>query len=519
MITNKKCASAWTAGICCAVLCMSSLSALTAFAADGSRVIRCDGAASSNISANNYRGNWYQPITSYLVENGDGSFTRVEAREAAQQVLVETFSADGKLLESILLDADMPLFGGFYSGRDANFLVFGDNNLTESNQTPVLTVVKYSKNWKKLGGAVRSGLNTYRMFDGGSLRMTETDGLLYIHTCHTMYANQGLNHQANCTFVVDEASMAMTQELYEVSNSAHGYISHSFNQFIEADGAYLYRADHGDAYPRGLILSQSTCDNIRTCISRNVLEVGSTYAEGGNSTGFTLGGFAVSATSVIAAVSTVDQDAAAWSASSQRNIELIVLDDKSQFETSAVTAVPLTDYTAADGISVRTPQLTEIGSDRYTVMWEESSAEGIRTMLTTVNGKGQPVQETLALNVRLSDCQPIVTADGCIAWYVTDGGAPTLYLFDVAGDAEGMLGDVNGNLEVDVVDAQLALIAYSERLVGQPDGFTKQQTFAADINADGDITVEDSQFILNYYAWNVLAEVPTAWDAVMNAAK
>lgn len=521
MLTMKKRASALTAGICCAALCMSSLSALTADAAGSSRIIRYDGEISgSNLSANQYWGNWALPLSSYLVENDDGTFTRVEAREQEQQVLVETFTKEGELLNSLFLDADMPLFGGFYSGKDYNFLVFGDNNLDESEQKPVFTVVKYSKNWKKLGGVVRSGMNTYQMFYFGSLRMTETDGSLFIHTCHTMYQNGGAHHQANCTFVVDEATMEMEQALFEVSNVSHGYISHSFNQFIEADGSNLFRADHGDAYPRGLILTQSPLDDIRDCVHRNVLTVGSTYDVGGNSTGFTLGGFAVSDTSLIAAVSTVDQDAAAWSTAGPWNIELIVVDDKTQLETSAVTVVPLTDYTAADRISVSTPQLVEINGDRYAVLWEETSETGVQmTRLTMVDGKGTPMQDTMTFDVRLSDCQPIVTVDGCLAWYVTDGRSIAVYLLDTDADMPGMLGDVNGDLTVDSADAQLALNAYIDGISGNPLGLTEQQIAAADVNADGEISVEDAQFILNYYAWNSMAGVPTTWQDLFDAAK
>ena len=86
--------------------------------------------------------------------------------------------------------------------------------------------------------------------------MTETAGKLYIHTCHTMFASSdGYHHQANCTFVVKESNMKLADSYYDVMNLSEGYVSHSFAQQIETDCKYIYRADLGDAYPRGIALT------------------------------------------------------------------------------------------------------------------------------------------------------------------------------------------------------------------------------------------------------------------------
>ena len=87
--------------------------------------------------------------------------------------------------------------------------------------------------------------------------MVESNGILYVHTCHTMYtSDDGYNHQANMTFSVKESDMTLYDIYSEVMNVSYGYVSHSFNQFITVRDGYVYRADHGDAGPRGMAVTR-----------------------------------------------------------------------------------------------------------------------------------------------------------------------------------------------------------------------------------------------------------------------
>ena len=50
-------------------------------------------------------------------------------------------------------------------------------------------------------------------------------------------------------------SMEITDVVSKVANIDHGgYVSHSFNQFLQMDGEDLIALDHGDAYPRAAVL-------------------------------------------------------------------------------------------------------------------------------------------------------------------------------------------------------------------------------------------------------------------------
>ena len=121
----------------------------------------------------------------------------------------------------------------------------------------VIRVVKYSKDWKRLGQTSLRGANTTIPFDAGSLRCAEYGDYLYIRTCHEMYASSrdGKNHQANLTLTVRQSDMRLTDTYYIVMNNSVGYVSHSFNQFVLIDQERnIVTLDHGDAYPRSIVL-------------------------------------------------------------------------------------------------------------------------------------------------------------------------------------------------------------------------------------------------------------------------
>ena len=59
---------------------------------------------------------------------------------------------------------------------------------------------------------------------------------------------------------VDTASMKVTDSYTDISNISQGYVSHSFNQFIDLDGNQIVAVDHGDAYPRSVVLTKYDTD-------------------------------------------------------------------------------------------------------------------------------------------------------------------------------------------------------------------------------------------------------------------
>ena len=387
------------------------------------------GRATDNASDNHYN-TWSSVTNSYLVQNSDGTLTRLE--NTSSGIVVENYSADGKkLISQRTISKELNLFGGFYSGKDYNYLVFGQNNTSESDSKEVVRVVKYTKSWSKVNSCSISGVNTTKPFSAGSLRMEEAGGKLYVYTCHEMYADSdGINHQANMLFTIDESSMSLTDSMYDVSNLTDGYVSHSFNQFIKADesGKYIYRVDHSESSNytmngsylsvNGITLTKYKADGKSTAVSVSIPVKFDMNKS--NYTGASIGGFELgSGNCLIAYAKDVSSNC------KTRNVYISVTDELF----NGTQNIALTNYGTSSKVTCRTPQLIKINDNLFLVMWEEynSSTGKTATKTMTVDSNGKTVTKAISHSFGLSDCQPIVCSDGMVKWYVTNNSAPTLY--------------------------------------------------------------------------------------------
>lgn len=393
------------------------------------------GEISYNVSANQYRyGRWAKPVYSNLIENGDGSFTRIEScyhtyynTNASDIVTIENYSGSFELLSKFSVPMELPKFGGYFKGENYHFLVFGQDNLEESNSVEVMRIVKYDKQWNRLDAQSIYGANTQYPFDGGSLRMTETGGNLYIHTSHQMYkSDDGRNHQANMSFVMNQSTMEITQRWYGVMNINYGYVSHSFNQFVKTDGEYLYRLDHGDAYPRAAVITKCRLSSITSCSNTNVINIMGTI--GDNDTGLSVGGFELTDNRLIVVGNSVEQNAENWDEYGKRNIFVTTTNT----DLSETKINWLTSYATDSTITARVPQLVKVSDNELYVLWEEcDSADGsIFVRVVRIDSEGNKLSDVYKIQGRLSDCQPIYTTAGKMVWYVTEGTSPTFYELD-----------------------------------------------------------------------------------------
>ena len=387
------------------------------------------GRATDNASDNHYN-TWSSVTNSYLVQNSDGTLTRLE--NTSSGIVVENYSADGKkLISRRTISKELNLFGGFYSGKDYNYLVFGQNNTSESDSKEVVRVVKYTKGWSKVNSCSISGVNTTKPFSAGSLRMEEAGGKLYVYTCHEMYADSdGINHQANMLFTIDESSMSLTDSMYDVSNLTDGYVSHSFNQFIKADegGKYIYRVDHSESSNytmngsylsvNGITLTKYKADGKSTAVSVSIPVKFDMNKS--NYTGASIGGFELGSGNCLIAYA---KDIS--SSCKTRNVYISVTDELF----NGTQNIALTNYGTSSKVTCRTPQLIKINDNLFLLMWEEynSSTGKTATKTMTVDSNGKTVTKAISHSFGLSDCQPVVCSDGMVKWYVTNNSAPTLY--------------------------------------------------------------------------------------------
>lgn len=376
------------------------------------------GAASATMHRSINSGDTYGSVqTAYLNARSDGSYERVEYIRG--YVVREIYDSNYRLVSQKKIKSELPLFGGYYCGKKYNYLVFGQINTKESTKKEVIRVVKYEKNWKRIGACQIKGANTYKPFSHGGLDMTETAGKLYIHTCHTMFqSSDGFRHQANCTFVVKEDNMKLVDSYYDVMNLSEGYVSHSFAQQVVTDGKYVYRVDLGDAYPRGIAFTATGVADELSDPSIYGTLISIPGGEGDNYTGYTLNDLKLGKNNYLLTGTGLK--------SSKDKTKNIYINAASKMSPE-VGATWITNYTSKDKTAVMNPKLVKLNETQFLLMWEEKNTKSrtYRTKMVLLDESGNMTSKICTSKVALSMCEPVVTKSGRVVWYVTNNDSPT----------------------------------------------------------------------------------------------
>lgn len=367
---------------------------------------------------------WAWPRHAALVAE-DGDFIRVEAVNS-KEIVVETYKGkDFALIDSRMIPMELPLYGGFFSGKEYNFFVFGATNYEEDDSVEVLRVVKYSKKWDRIGSASLYGANTYEMFAYSGMSAAEANGVLYIKTAHTLYTHQdGLNHQASMSVSIRESDMQILKANYNVGRLVTGYVAHSFNQLLVADtDGSVFAVDHGDAYPRSYVAFRFRTLN---GVVEKKKEFQPFYGPiGENVTGASLGGAALSSRYLFVAGNLAAQDED-YLDNVTRNVVLYRLDKS----LSNVVSTQLTTYAEGEPGAL-TPYIVKIHDDRFCILWAEKKQAGQFTpsgeiKYLFINGEGEILGNIRTAAGYFSDCQPVF--DGkYIVWYSGVGHTQVFY--------------------------------------------------------------------------------------------
>ncbi len=401
------------------------------------------GRESVNVHDHDYT-RWSHVSNSYMYFDGDNP-VRVEAM-TDKTLLIEKYSTDFKsIVFTKTIPFEMPLFGGFYAGKNALFAMFGQENYNESASLDVVRIVKYDYSWNKLGETNYRDINTTEPFCAGASSFSEYGNILYVHTCHQMNASSdGLRHQANLTFAINTDTMKSISSRSRVWNVNGGYVSHSFNQFIRNDGNNVITVDHGDAYPRSVVLikypdpvSSGLVDSGRNYVNVNLVDIPGGI--GNNSTNVTTGGFEISDSSYITAITQVaySSDANTYLRYNNPNVYLLV-QPRNDFSSSSTKKVALTSYAEGSEEYASNPFLVKVNDNRFLVMWEKTDSSdnyGNKIYAVLVDGKGNTLTDTNVFDAELSDCQP-VEKDGKVFWYTTGTQTPRTYYHTIFYDLE-----------------------------------------------------------------------------------
>ena len=364
-----------------------------------------------------YNAQWAEPGKSFLYAE-DNHYIRVEY--TGEAVAVELYDEDFEHCFTSLVDAELPIWGGFYAGEEYNFLVFGQENLDQMDSLEVIRVVRYTKSWQRVDQASIYGANTTIPFDAGGMSITEKEGLLFLRTSHEMYtASDGLNHQANLNIIIEVADEYMS--LYDIQdyvwNPDSGYVSHSFNQHILVDSSnYVIALDHGDASPRGAYLFKYY--DPLGALKFHHAGTGIMLAEFPdyegmhyNYTGAYVSGLAETSSGYVSLYSSRHEGSGMKT--------YLAFTPKDNFSESAT----VTRTVAVSGGEAR---LVPAGMDGGYIFWEDQTTACLHYAVYSADGS---VSAPVTADGRLSDCPPIFH-DGKVIWYVTDGSAPTFYVLE-----------------------------------------------------------------------------------------
>lgn len=377
------------------------------------------GVKSGNIHYHDYYWDYGRTVKSQLVKNEDGTFSRIEMVDG--NITEEVYSSTFSLISQNSTPLELPEYGGVYASGNYYFVVEGQSNYEELPGVPEFRIIKYSKDWKRIASTDITDANTVMPFDAGSCSFSESDGNLYIHTCHEMYkSNDGLNHQANVTIHLDMETCMAGYIMKDVANVKYGYVSHSFNQFVENHNGMVYTCDHGDAYPRGCVITRYNPSQIKDSLWDNeneyVIMMPFEGDIGDNYTGAMIGGMTITTSSAIVAGTIKHPEI------NDVFISTVPVED---FNRSAVNIRYITDYSQHGKESAGNPYLVSVTDNKYLLVWETYKVSKTGSNICQqkinyllLNDNGEPVSNIQSFAGCLSDCKPVVS-DGNIIWYST----------------------------------------------------------------------------------------------------
>ncbi len=413
-----------------------------------------ESSATSNIIDRNVS-RWAYPRSSYIYSDGDN----IVVIRVTDKVTATSYNMNYQEQSEKTVDFELPLFGGFYSGKTFNYIVFGQNNSEESTSKEVYRIVKYDKNFNKISHAsiVGSQCETVTPFYAGSLSMAEYGNELTVHTSRKLFkSDDGLNHQSQFTVVLDTATMSPVNSL---QRSQYNHVSHSFNQFVAYDNGKRVLVDHGDAYPRSVVLSKYTGTNDsgeENYTKTNLFDIPGTV--GANCTGVNLGSFEVSDNNYIVSINTIDHSkATGYNNYTIDGLEVdirdavLLISAKNNQSTDSVKEVYLTDYTD-NNLHATAPYLVKITDKWFAVLWKEIKAvekqsgdykyfefqdNGIKYVIVDEYGYKLSDIKTASVTAELSDCQPILV-DNKIIWHYDDSSERYICSLDISDELEAI---------------------------------------------------------------------------------
>ena len=406
------------------------------------------GASAENLYVSgNYSLN-YTRIKNSSLAASDNGYVRVINLDDG--IIAEEYDDNLKLLAKHTITKELDIYGGFFSGSDAYYFIFGQNNEEQNTDKEVIRVVKYSKSWQRISAASLKGDSEFAHevrypFDYGNVSCAESNGYLYIVTGHEGYvdASVGQGHQGYLMFMIKESDMSW--------KLADADLWHSFSQHITImDDDHIYVAEESEGSECTKVtqytassLSSDERDYFYNDPTVSVLSYGgmrtsawavATYA--------TVDAISYSSSNVLVLGTSIVQDRYSDSSYTKSYNIYLTVTPINNFTSEASKLVWLTDCDAEDGF--KDVKLTKINDNRFLVSWESYTEEesiGSSTEMDSLNshvlhyvfidGNGAKLSKEFTAAAAISDCEPVLK-NGKVIYYASDNSVVAFYTIDAS---------------------------------------------------------------------------------------
>ncbi|WP_461202023.1 copper amine oxidase N-terminal domain-containing protein [Anoxybacillus sp. TBDG-1] len=365
-----------------------------------------------NVDTNDYRyGNYFEVANRYMFAD-QGKIHILESYDG--KLYIHHFDPMFRSHQQTVIPMNLPIFGGFHASDDGYYyVVYGANNNNESNSKDVFSIVKYNKEWKEVGKLRIRDVYVTQPFHASNLEMDSRNGILAIHTARLRYTSEdGKRHQSNISFLVDTKTMTLLpKDSYQWPNN---HVSHSFATFVRFDGDRVVYVDHGDAYPRSIVLQTEEDGMITNVI--DILRFPKVEEECINYTGAKLGGFEVATNNYLVVGSSV-YPKNPYRLSEVKNLFIATVSKDAEDDT-AVKINWLTNFSVSSGKSVEEVHIRKISDDRFLLVWSVDDDDGFSsTFYAVVDGEGRLVKDPRRVGIPTPGNMHPLVIENDVYWY------------------------------------------------------------------------------------------------------
>ncbi len=396
----------------------------------------------------------------YLANAGN-RIMRVGASENKKQVYIEYCDPQMRVQERKTIAMELPVWGGFYEGSDAYYLVEGQTNYKDQKNVEVFRAIKYDKNWNRLasGSMMSNEIDndtfsyTSNPFDLDELDLTEVNGHLILATAHQAFTDPAVGQGHTGLYLASFRESDMKARLIAYN------LWHSFVQFVRYDGNYLYLLQQSEGSRRTALTRYN--QKFLERMDRPYGEKKRYFAEDEKPESFTIlqyggertsvwsidchasvDGMELSPDTILTAGSTIDQSR--YKENVPYNVYVSVT-PKASFNQEATVMHYLTNNQDTN-TSYRNITMSKINDNRYIVSWvEDKGSGGSALQYTILDANGNTVVNTQSLPGMDYDEKPIVVNGQLlyhdlmdknieqVAYVNSETGAAQMYRYSLSG--------------------------------------------------------------------------------------